>query len=138
MNTFKVSIVSSEKELFSGDGITLLSATAAFGEIGIMYGHTPYLAELVPGQVRMQFADREDEVIYVSGGFIEVQPTMTIILANEAERAADLDEEKVKAAAARAAEVMSSAQTKIDFARAHAELIQASAQLAAIRRQHHK
>lgn len=134
MNTFKVNIVSTEKELYSGDGVVMLSATGSEGEIGILYGHTPFLSELRPGQVRLKFADKADEVIYVSGGFIEVQPDQTIILADDAERAEDLDEEKIKAAEARARELMSDSQHKVDHARAQAELIQAAAQLSAIRR----
>ena len=83
----------------------------------------------------MTLPDGKEEVIYISGGFIEVQQGQTIILADDAERAEQLDEERVREARRRAEEKMrDKTSTKLELARAQAELAQTMAQLAAIRR----
>ncbi|UJF23967.1 F0F1 ATP synthase subunit epsilon [Suttonella sp. R2A3] len=134
--TFHVNVVSADRQLFNGE-VSMIVATAVGGELGILPGHTPMLAALKPGQVRLYLDEdrKEDEVIYVSGGFIEVQPHETLILADEAKRAEQLDPERVEAARRQAEERMKdSSQNKIDHAKAQIELMQAAAQLAAIRR----
>lgn len=133
MSTIQVKIVSAEKALFNG-AATLVAATATYGEIGILPGHAPLLAQLKPGQIRLQLEDKTEEVFYVSGGFIEVQPNLIIILADTAERAANMDEAAALAAQERAKELLNKQSVDIDYARARAELAQAAAQIAAIRR----
>lgn len=129
---FHVSVVSPVKSLFEGE-VVQISATAETGELGILANHTPVMASLKPGQVRLELDSGEEEVIYVSGGFIEVQPKQTIILADEAERAEKLDEEAIAAAKAKAEAAMAGKGT-LDDVQIHAELAQLTAQLAAIRR----
>lgn len=132
--TFSVSMVSADRKLYSGV-VTQLVATAETGELGILAGHTPLLAILKPGQVRLQLEDGQEEVVYVSGGFIEVQPDQTLILADDAERAKDLDEEQIKKARRRAEDKMrDKSGNKLDLARTEMELAQIMAQLAAVRR----
>lgn len=132
--TFSVNMVSADRSLYSGV-VTQLVATAETGELGILAGHTPLLATLKPGQVRLQLEDGQEEVVYVSGGFIEVQPDQTLILADDAERAKDLDEEKIKEARRRAEDKMrDKSGNKLDLARTEIELAQIMAQLAAVRR----
>ena len=129
-NTFHVSMVSADRQLYSGK-----AATAERGELGILAGHAPFLSILKAGQVRLTLPDGKEEVIYISGGFIEVQQGQTIILADDAERAEQLDEERVREARRRAEEKMrDKTSTKLELARAQAELAQTMAQLAAIRR----
>ena len=85
--------------------------------------------------MRLAREGQEEEVIYVSGGFIEVQPEQVTILADEAERAEGLNEEKIQAARARAEEAMrKGAKNRLDYAKAQVELAQATAQLAALQR----
>ena len=133
-NTFHVSMVSADRQLYSGKAERLV-ATAERGELGILAGHAPFLSILKAGQVRLTLPDGKEEVIYISGGFIEVQQGQTIILANDAERAEQLDEERVREARRRAEEKMrDKTSTKLELARAQAELAQTMAQLAAIRR----
>ena len=133
-NTFHVSMVSADRQLYSGEAERLV-ATAARGELGILAGHAPFLSILKAGQVRLTLPDGKEEVIYISGGFIEVQQGQTIILADDAERAEQLDEERVREARRRAEEKMrDKTSTKLELARAQAELAQTMAQLAAIRR----
>ena len=133
-NTFHVSMVSADRQLYSGKAERLV-ATAERGELGILAGHAPFLSILKAGQVRLTLPDGKEEVIYISGGFIEVQQGQTIILADDAERAEQLDEERVREARRRAEEKMrDKASSKLELARAQAELAQTMAQLAAIRR----
>jgi len=133
-NTFHVSMVSADRQLYSGKAERLV-ATAARGAPGALAGHAPFLSILKAGQVRLTLPDGKEEVIYISGGFIEVQQGQTIILADDAERAEQLDEERVREARRRAEEKMrDKTSTKLELARAQAELAQTMAQLAAIRR----
>ena len=133
-NTFHVSMVSADRQLYSGKAERLV-ATAERGELGILAGHAPFLSILKAGQVRLTLPDGKEEVIYISGGFIEVQQGQTIILADDAERAEQLDEERVREARRHAEEKMrDKTSTKLELARAQAELAQTMAQLAAIRR----
>jgi len=92
--TVHVDVVSAEKELFSGLA-QLVVATAELGEVGILPGHSPLLARLKPGQVRIQISDTETQVFYVSSGLLEVQPHIVTVLAEYAENAANLDEAAV-------------------------------------------
>lgn len=134
--SFHVNMVSADRQLFNGE-VTAIAATTVTGEVGILAGHTPLLAMLKPGQVRLTLEDGKEEVIYVSGGFLEVQPGQTVILADEAERAQSLNEEKIQAAKARAEAAMrEGAKNRMDYAKAQVELAQATAQLAALKRIH--
>ena len=132
--TLKVTIVSADRQLFKGE-VERVVATASTGELGILAGHTPLLALLKPGQVRLTLSDGQEEVIYVSGGFIEVQPTRTVILADEAERAEALDEEKIRQQRAEAeARIRDKTISKVDHDRAEIMLMQTSAKMSALNR----
>ena len=96
MSEFKVSIVSSNEEIFSGTA-DMLYATGSLGEIGIAPGHSPLLTGLMPGPVRVCNEDKE-ETFFCSGGFIEVQPDVVTVLSDVAERADSMDEAKAIAA----------------------------------------
>ena len=86
-----VDIVSAETEIFSGLA-EMVVATGSLGELGIAPGHAPLLSELRPGQVRVIKQGGEEELYYISGGMLEVQPHFITILADTAIRADDLDE----------------------------------------------
>lgn len=121
MATFNCRVVSAKESLFVGS-IKMLVATGQEGQIGILAGHTPLITLLKPGVLRIIMADESEEVIYVSGGVLEVQPNTVTVLADTAERAANLDEVKI-AEARRAAEQMLANQS---------ETLQTSAALAAL------
>ncbi len=136
----KVAIVSAEKELYIGEA-EMLIATAEFGEIGILPGHTPLLAQLKPGQVRVILDTHKDaigndkeEVFYISGGSIEVQPNAVTVLADTAERASDLDEAAAQEAMRAAEKTLSEQHEDFDYAKARIELAHAAAQLQAIQK----
>jgi F-type H+-transporting ATPase subunit epsilon len=132
MATIHVDIVSAEKMLYSGEA-DLLIAPGESGEVGIMNMHTPLLTRLKPGSVRIQKGG-EEELIYVSGGILEVQPDKVTILSDTAERGTDLDEARANESLKKAQEAMANKDAAIDYAMAQAELAQAVAQLAAIKK----
>ncbi len=130
--TMHVEVVSAEQSLFSGTA-ELVVAPAANGEVGILPRHTPMLVRIKPGAVRIKLSlQEEEEVLYVSGGYMEVQPHSVTILSDTAVRAHDLDEAKALESKRHAEEAMTDKATAIDFARAKIELAQAAAQLHAI------
>ena len=110
----------------------MLSVTGKMGELGIHPGHTALLTALKPGQVHAILEDGSEEVFYISGGMLEVQPTMVTILADMAARAEDLDEAAAEAASARASNLIAQTKAGIEYSKALAELAQAMAQLRAI------
>ena len=127
-----VEIVSAEKEIFSGKA-TMLFAPAIEGEIGVAPGHTPMVSLLGPGEVRVQTGDEENS-FYVSGGLIEIQPTVVTVLSDTAMRAEDLDEEAASQAKLQAEEVLKNEATSMDYAKARAELAETVAQIKTIQR----
>ena len=132
--TLHVNIVSAEKLLYSGIAEVVI-APGARGELGIYPRHTPLLTTLKPGSVRIKVPNQvEEEVIYVSGGILEVQPHIVTILSDTAIRGADLDEAKALEAKRAAEEAMKDKAATMDYAQAQVELAQAIAQLAAIKK----
>jgi F-type H+-transporting ATPase subunit epsilon len=132
--TLHVDIVSAEKSLYSGIAEVVI-APGERGELGIYPRHTPLLTTLKPGSVRIKVPNQtEEELVYVSGGILEVQPHVVTILSDSAIRGADLDEAKALEAKRAAEEAMKDKAASIDYAQAQAELAQAVAQLAAIQK----
>lgn len=132
--TIHVDIVSAESSLFSGTAEYVI-VPAEMGEIGVHPRHTQLLSRLKPGSVRIKKPDsNEEELIYVSGGMVEVQPFVVTILSDTAIRGQDLDEEQALEAKRRAEEAMKLRTSEMDYAKAEAELADAVAQIAAIRR----
>ena len=129
----QVEVVSAEKEIFSGEA-TMLIATAEGGELGIYPQHTPLLTNLNPGDVRVQTSDGEEQVIYVSGGILEVTPKKITVLSDTAIRADDLDEAAALEAQRKAEQALKDSNADIDYARAKAELAHAAAQLQALKK----
>ncbi len=131
--TIHIEVVSSEKELFSGD-VALVVVPGEAGELGILPGHAPLLARIKPGVLKVVPPEGGEEFIYVSGGVLEVQPEKVTVLADVAERGEALDEERAEAARREAEEKIRSGGAGMDYAAAQAELAQAVAQLQAIRK----
>ena len=129
-----VDVVSAEELIFSGETDFAVFPGEA-GELGIFPRHAPLLTRVRPGTVRLKIPDREEyELVYVSGGVLEVQPTLITLLADTAIRAHDLDEAKALDAKKRAEEALANRNSEMDYATAEAELAQAVAQLHAIAR----
>jgi F-type H+-transporting ATPase subunit epsilon len=130
--TVQVDVVSAEESLFSGMAEVVV-VPGEMGELGIYPRHAPLLTRIKPGSVRIKVPDQaEEELIYVSGGMLEVQPNVVTILADTATRGADLDEARAIEAKRAAEEAMRNRSADIDYAAAQAELAEAIAQLQAI------
>ena len=132
--TIHVDIVSAEGQIHSGTA-EMVYAPAEMGEVGIAPRHTPLVTRLKPGEVRVdEGGGKEMAHYFISGGILEVQPSMVTILADTATRATDLDEAAAIEAKKRAEDAMKDKTSEIEYAQAQAELAEAAAQLRAIER----
>lgn len=132
--TIHVDVVSTEAEIFSGEA-EFVVLPGEVGELGIYPRHTPLITRIKPGPVRITPAGGgEEQLIFVAGGILEVQPHLVTVLADTAIRGHDLDEAKALEAHKRAEEARAKAQDKQEIAAVEAELSMLAAQLAAIRR----
>jgi F-type H+-transporting ATPase subunit epsilon len=130
--TLHVDIVSAEAAIYSGLA-EFVVVPAEMGEVGIYPRHAPMLTRIKPGSVRIKSPDKEaEDLIYVSGGILEVQPGVVTILSDTAIRGADLDEARVIEAKRAAEEAMRDRTGAMEYAQAQVELAQAIAQLQAI------
>ena len=131
--TIHVDVVSAEESIFSGLA-EFVALPGAAGELGILPGHMPLMTRIKPGAVRIKLPGDKEELIFVAGGILEVQPGLVTVLADTAIRGNDLDQAKALEAKKLAEEAMSNRGSALDYARAQAELSEAVAQLAAIDR----
>jgi F-type H+-transporting ATPase subunit epsilon len=137
-HTIQVDVVSAEEQIFSGPA-EFVVLPGMVGELGILPGHTPLLTEIRPGAVRIKIPGQvEDELVFVQGGFLEVQPHQVTVLADTAIRAKDLDEKAALEAKRLAEEAMQNKTSREEIAQAEGELAAAVAQLQAIRRLRHR
>ncbi|MEO0442429.1 MAG: F0F1 ATP synthase subunit epsilon [Pseudomonadota bacterium] len=126
--TVHCDIVSAEQKLFSGL-VEMIVATGSEGEIGVTYGHTPLLTGLKPGPVRVITQGGEEQIYYLSGGYLEVQPYNITILADTALRAEDMDEAAAEQAKKDAENAIVNKSGDFDYSAAAVQLAEATAQL---------
>ena len=131
MISFHLDVVSAEGKLFSGR-VQSAHVSGSEGELGLRHGHAPLLTAIKPGLVRLVKQNGTEEVLYISGGMLEVQPESVTVLADTAIRADDLDEAKAQEAKRAAEERIHSSHGDIDYAQAATELAKAMAQLRVI------
>ncbi|MEJ2415473.1 MAG: F0F1 ATP synthase subunit epsilon [Exilibacterium sp.] len=129
--TVHCDIVSAEQEIFSGL-VEMVVAAGAEGDIGVVYGHAPLLTALHPGPIRVIKRGGEEEIYYVSGGYLEVQPSLVTVLADSALRADDMDEAAALEAKREAEQQLNNQSSDIDYTRAATQLAEAAAQLRTI------
>jgi len=132
-SSFRCDIVSAEEEIFHGEA-TLLVATGEIGELGIAPKHAPLITRLKPGKVVVTLPSGEQLDFAVSGGILEVQPTVVTVLADTAIRAQDIDEAAVREAKESAERIIANRGEKMEIAEAQAKLAEAMAQLQALER----
>ena len=130
--TMHCDIVSAEKSIFSGL-VEMVIAAGSLGDLGIAPGHAPLLTGLIPGPVKLILAGGEEEVFYVSGGFLEVQRNVVTLLADTAEHASDVDEAAAQKAMEDAEQAMANQSAEFEYSAAAAQLAEAAAQLRALR-----
>ena len=131
--TLRVSVVSAERSLFQGEA-RMVVAPGRAGELGILPRHAPLLTTVRAGVLKIVAPDGEEEFIYISGGVLEAQPDGVTVLVDVGERGEDLDEARAEEARKNAEERIKANPKGADYAAAQAELAQAAAQLAAIRK----
>ena len=133
-HTIHVDVVSLTESVFSGEA-EFVVLPGVMGELGIYPKHAPLITQIKPGEVRIKLAGKDEEqIVFVQGGFLEVQPDVVTVLSDTAIRAHDLDEAKALEAKQRAEDAMQNKTSKEEIATAEAELAGALAQLAAIRK----
>ena len=131
-NTIHVDVVSAEEQIFSGEADFVVLPGEA-GELGIYPRHTPLITRIKPGTVRIKVAGQDaEELVFVAGGILEVQPGVVTVLADTAIRGRDLDEAKALEARRLAEEAMQNKTSKLEIAKAQSELAEAMAQIQAI------
>ena len=129
--SFHCDIASAEDRIFSGE-IESLVAAGSLGDLGIYPGHAPLLTALIPGPVRIILAGGEEEIYYVSGGFLEVQPATVNILADTAIRADDVDEATAEKARQEAEAAIANQDAEFEYSKAASQLAEAAAQIRTI------
>jgi len=134
MNTIQVEVVSAEESIFSGEA-EFVVLPGEVGELGVYPNHTPLITRIKAGAVRIRVpGESRDELIFVAGGILEIQPNLVTVLADTAIRGTDLDEARANEARRAAEEALTNAKSKMDLARAHSELAAVTAQIQTIRR----
>lgn len=128
MATLHCNIVSAKETIYTGD-ISMLVAAGIEGEVGILPGHIPFITLLKPGTLNIKTADGNDDMVYISGGVLEVQPNIVTVLADTAARAADLDEAKILESRRQAEQLLQNQKSEIDTSAALAALAESLAQL---------
>ena len=131
MSTIHVDVVSAEESIFSGEA-SFVALPGEAGELGIYPKHAPLITRIKPGAVRILKTDNTEELVFVAGGILEIQPNVVTVLADTAIRGHDLDEAKATEAKKRAEEAMANAKSDIDLARAQSEFAMMAAQLATL------
>jgi len=130
--TMQVLVATVEREVYRGEAEFLVAPGAA-GELGIMPKHTPLISALASGELRITHGETVDEV-FVSGGFMEVQPDMITVLSDSAERVSDIDEAAAVEAERKAKEALETKNADVDYAKAEAELSMMTARLLWLRK----
>lgn len=128
MATLQCNVVSAKETIYSGE-ISMLIATGVEGEVGILPGHIPFITLLKPGAMQIKTSNGNDEMVYISGGVLEVQPHLVTVLADTAVRANDLDEAKILEARRHAEQTLQNQKADIDTSAALAALAESLAQL---------
>ncbi len=95
--TIKFEIVTLEKVVLKQE-ILQVTAPTQLGEITVLPEHIPMVSILKPGVIEIKKVDGELDIMSVSGGFIEVLKDKVVVLADKAERAAELDENRITTA----------------------------------------
>lgn len=126
--TVHCDIVSAEQEIFSGL-VEMVVAPGTEGPLGVIYGHAPLLTGLEPGPIRVILPGGKEDIFYVSGGYLEVQPNHVTVLADTALRADDMDEAAALEAQRHAQKALENQSSDIDYSRAAIQLAEAAAQL---------
>ena len=123
----KLDIVTAEKVVFSDD-VDIVIAPGLEGQLAILPQHAPLMTTLTSGELIAR-KESQEYCMAISGGYLEVRPDRVIVLADEAERAEEIDIARAEAAKKRAQETLVHPASQVDAARAEAALRRAIARL---------
>ncbi|MFT6390328.1 MAG: F-type H+-transporting ATPase subunit epsilon [Cellvibrionaceae bacterium] len=126
--TVHCDIVSAEQKIFSGL-VEMVVAAGSEGDLGILYGHAPLLTALKPGPIRVIKQGGEEEVYYISSGYLEVQPNLVTVLADTALRGEDMDEAAALKAKEDAEKNITNQSADFDYSAAAVRLAELSGQV---------
>lgn len=131
----KFEIVTPEKVVFRTE-VKQVTVPTKTGEITVLPNHIPLVSALEPGVIELVTAAGEQEIISVSGGFLEVLSDKVVILADTAERAEEIDVQRAEEARARAEKLKTEAKhaDDVSFADSAAQLAKELARIKAVRR----
>ena len=136
-STIQLDIVSLEDNIFSGQ-VVMVVVTGEMGELGILSGHIQLLTSIKPGQIRLILPNNKQDIYYISGGILEVQPSVITILADTVVHAADLDEAAAITAQENAKKLLAVKESNVELTSILSQLAQAAAQLRTIKLAHRK
>lgn len=128
MASLSVEIVTGEEVVYQEDDVSMVVAPGAEGSLGILPNHAPLVSLLQGGELRVKKGGSE-EALVVNGGFLEVVHNKVVILADTAERVAEIDIERAEAARQRAEEALRNRSDPQDIEEAEAALRRAAVRL---------
>ena len=102
--------------------VEVLVVPGKMGEFGVMARHAPLLSRLKPGMVCVVIQEDQQEIFFVSGGFLEVQPDVVTVLTDTALRTKELDMAAASAAKASVEKAMKRQLSRADYSRLKAVL----------------
>lgn len=118
---FQLDIVTPRKTIFS-DMVVSVSAPGELGGFQVLIDHAPLLSSLVTGEIKV--IDKNGNIVRyaTTGGFLEVRGNKVILLAETAEKAAEIDVKRAEGARDRAKDRLHKRESGIDLIRAEAAL----------------
>ena len=122
MPKLSVDVITAERVVFSDTEIDAVVAPGAAGELTVLPEHASFITSLVPGELRIQKTGADETYMMVTGGFLEVRDDKVVILAENAERAEEIDIALAQEARARAERMLSHREAEVDLSRIQAEL----------------
>jgi F-type H+-transporting ATPase subunit epsilon len=123
-NTYQQSVLTPERVVLEQRGISL-TAPGSQGYLGVLAFHAPLITDLIPGKLTLKDEHGKEQVMAVSGGFLEISDNRATILADAIERPDEIDVERAQKARERAAERLRDTRGAWDVERARASLLRA-------------
>ncbi len=122
--TYTVTLLTPEKTVLAAEVVSLV-APGSEGFLGVLANHAPLITALQPGPLTLRHPDGREEVVCVSGGFMEVSHNRAVVLADAVERPEEIDLDRARGAAARARQRLNERAPELDIPRAEAALARA-------------
>jgi F-type H+-transporting ATPase subunit epsilon len=119
--TYTISLLTPEKTVLSAEVVSLI-APGSQGFLGVLANHAPLITALAPGPLTLRHPDGREQIVSVSGGFMEVSRNRAVVLADAVERPEEIDVERARAAAGRARQRLKQSAPELDVPRAEAAL----------------